>query len=53
MFRLKSFFGSLNKLIFTQTPGQPLTHEKWEAHRRREERLFQIVEPPKQYVYLK
>jgi len=53
MFRLKLFFGTLSKLLFTQTPGKPLTHEKWEVHRRREERLFQIIETPKQYVYLK
>ena len=47
------FFGTLNTLLFTHTPVQPLTHEKWEAHRSREERMFQIVEVPKQYVYLK
>ena len=53
MIRLKLLFGTLNKLLFTHAPGKPLTHETWEVHRRREERLFQIIETPKQYVYLK
>ncbi len=53
MFRIKGFFGFLFRRLFAHTPCKPLTREVWEARRIREERVFQVVEIPRQYVYLK